>query len=126
MTVERNMAVWYGELQSHFPRKLCINQKVIWVIFNGMFNNESCGGGHRCKYSYYIVTSCHIFHKNYKLVKNFTEGYFLHSVHYKTVWRPQVQILGLSTYFCLITTYRYSQYLLSCSPKHLYDFYTYP
>jgi len=68
------MAVWYGELQSCFPRKLCINQNVIWVIFNGLLNKESCGGGHRCKYSYYIVTSCHIFHKNYKLVKNINEG----------------------------------------------------
>jgi hypothetical protein len=45
--VECNMAVWYGELQSCFARKLCINQNVIWVIFNGMFNKEACGGGHR-------------------------------------------------------------------------------
>jgi len=88
MKVESNMAIWYGELQSCFPRKLCINQKVIWVIFTEMFNKESCGGVHRCKYSYYIVTSCHIFQKNYALVKNFNEGYFLHSIHHRTVWRP--------------------------------------
>jgi len=78
-----NIAISYGELQSCFPRKLCVNQNVIWVIFTGMFNKESCGGVHRCKYPYYTVTSCHIFQKICTLVKNFNEGYFLHSVHHR-------------------------------------------
>jgi hypothetical protein len=105
MKVECNMAKWYGKLQYVFQENYASIQNVIWVIFTGMFNKEPCDGVHSCKYSYFIVSSCHVFHKNYALVKNFNEGYFLHSVHCRTLWRPQAQIPGLATYFCPIITY---------------------
>ena len=60
---------------------------------------ESTGANIHTTLSQRVIYSTKITHWSKTLMK----GIFS-SVHHRTVWRPQAQIPGLATYFCLIIT----------------------